>query len=542
MLIDLLLPTVPGLVLDGYSAGEDSMTLNMTSTCLAAACPLCGRASSREHSRYQRSPGDLPWSLRRIRLVLQVRRFFCDNPACPRVIFVERLGTAIRAYARRTSRLDTQLHMLAHALGGQAGAGVAEQIGMPVSASTLLRLLRRPAEPALPTPRALGVDDFALRKGQTYGTILVDLERHQPIDLLPDRTAETLAAWLRAHPGVEIISRDRAGAYADGAAEGAPDAVQVADRFHLLMNLRDALQKLLQSQTKELRAAAEEIPVQPIPTVAVSETVRPEPAGPVRADPDPGPVDPPVSPRQAAFAEVKRLRGEGLSQRAIADQLRISPKTVRRYLSADELPQRVMPKTVAKIRAHRPYLFQRWAEGCHNVMALWRELKARGFAGSYSSVWRALTPLIQAEPTHPNTQPAAPAVEVLTPRAASWLLILDSEKLKPEELAYRAALQGHSPLAENAQRLAQRFVNMCRDSDEPALDAWLADAIASPVPELQRFASSLRRDYDAVSAALRFKWSNGQTEGQVNRLKFLKRQMFGRAKLDLLRARVLHLT
>jgi transposase len=542
MLIDLLLPTVPGLALESYLADEDVITLIMTSTCPAANCPLCGLASSRQHSHYQRSPGDLPWSQLHIRLALRVRRFFCDNPACPRSIFVERLGSAILAYARRTSRLDAQLRVLAQALGGQAGAVVVQKIGMPVSASTLLRLLRQTPEPAAATPRVLGVDDFALRKGQTYGTILVDLERHQPIDLLPDRTAETLAAWLRAHPGVEIISRDRASAYADGAAQGAPAATQVADRFHLLTNLREALQRLLERQTQELHAAAAEVAAQAAPVRTPAEPIAAEPAVPVQPEPPLETAAPPLSHRQALFAEVKQLREQGVSQREIAARLHIHRQTVRRYIHAHELPKRRPPKTVSEVRQHRAYLLQRWAEGCHNVKMLWIELKARGYSGSYASVWRALAPLIRAEAVTPSARPPTPTVQALSPRQAAWLLVLDPEKLKPEEEAYRVALQALSPLADAAQGLAQRFVNMVRDRDAQALDAWLADATASTVPELQRFAGSLRRDYAAVSAALKLPWSNGQVEGQVNRLKLIKRQMFGRAKLGLLRLRVLHPT
>ena len=413
---------------------------------------------------------------------------------------------------------------------------------MPVSASTLLRLMRRMPEPEPVTPRVLGVDRFALRKGQTYGTILVDLERRQPIDLLPDRTAETLAAWLREHPGVEIISRDRASAYADGAAQGAPEATQVADRFHLLANLREALQRLLERQTKELQAAAVEVAAQSTPAVTTDKTGPAEPALPVQPALIVEAESPRPSRRQAVFAEVKALREQGVSQRKIATRLHIHRQTVRRYVYAHELPKHMPPKTVSEVQNHRAYLLQRWAEGCHNVKVLWNELKERGYTGSYSSVWRALAPLIRTEAAHSGSQPPELTAQSLSPRQAAWLLVLDPEKLKPEEQAYRTALQALSPLADAVYGLAQRFVQMIRDRDAQALDAWLADATASPVPELQRFAGSLRRDYAAVSAALKLPWSNGQVEGQINRLKLIKRQMFGRDKLELLRVRVLHPT
>jgi transposase len=315
----------------------------------------------------------------------------------------------------------------------------------------------------------------------------------------------------------------------------------VADRFHLLCNLREALQRLLERQTAALKAAALQAAAETAPTGSVAEPAVSEPIVTAQAEPKAETASAPRSQRQELFAEVKRLRAEGLSQRSIATRLHLHRATVRRYIHAVELPKHSPPKTVSEIRDHRAYLLQRWAEGSHNAKELWQELKARGYTGSYSSVWRALAPLIRAEAAPPSA-PRQPVVEVPSPRQVSWLLLLAPDKLKPEEEAYRIALQALSPMTEVAQGLAQRFAQMLRDRQAQALDAWLADAAASPVPELQRFAASLKRDYAAVSAALRLPWSNGQTEGQINRLKFLKRQMFGRAKLELLRVRVLHPT
>jgi transposase len=273
--------------------------------------------------------------------------------------------------------------------------------------------------------------------------------------------------------------------------------------------------------------------------VTTAEPNASEPAVPVQPDPQPETPAPPVSHRQAIFAEVKALREQGLSQREIAARLHLHRQTVRRYIHAHELPKHRPPKTVSAVQQHRAYLLQRWAEGCHNVKVLWAELKQRAYAGSYSSVWRALAPLIRAEAADPSSRLPKPTAQALSPRQAAWLLVLDPDKLKPEEQTCLTAPQALSPLADAAHGLAQRFVQMIHDRDVQALDAWLAEATASAVPELQRFAGSLRRDYAAVSSALKLPWSNGQVEGPVNRLKLIKRQMFGRAKLALLRLRVL---
>jgi transposase len=546
-LLSCLLPDATHVRLETccLDQAQSIVTLTLHTRQRRVACPLCGRRAKRVHSRYERTLADLPWSTYAVSIRLKIRRLFCDNAQCKRRIFAERVPSVVAPWARKTTRLIGRLTAMGLALGGAAGARLGRRLGLTTSRNTLLRLVRRAPLPSIATPSALGVDDWALRKGQNYGTVLVDLEQHRPVALLPDRAAETLANWLHEHPGVAVISRDRAGAYAKGARHGAPAAVQVADRFHLLRNLAETLEVVFSTHHKHLDAVGQPSRVstvaEPDGAPGVSSTPQAE-ARALAAERH--------EQRVAVHRQVWRLSRQGWSKLAIARHLGIGRATVFRYLHNEELPERKSRRDRGRSQVDRwrQIVRDHWKSGHRNGRWLFGMLQQQhGYRGSYATLARYLQRLRAAQGelrAHPPAKrprgilSAAPQ-QVLTPRTAAWLVLRRMEKRSEEDHALLADLRSRAPELDEAVTLAEAFTGLIRDHAPERLDLWLQRAGDSMVRQLQSFAKHLSADYDAVRAAVELAWSNGQVEGQINRLKTTKRQMYGRAGLDLLGRRFL---
>lgn len=480
-----------------------------------------------------------------MRLDVQVHKFFCRHKACHRRIFTERLPTVAAPWARRTLRLTQRLAALGVALGGAAGVHLGHQWNLVVSRNTILRMLRRLPEPALPTPTVLGVDDFALRKRQSYGTVLIDLERRQPVALLPDRTADTVAQWLRSHPGVEVIARDRSQAYAEGVRQGAPTATQVADRFHLLQNLREVLDQVFITHGHVLDAVNETMRQHPVslPDGAVAVPVPPHDI-PLPAQQGAAQRQ---AHRQALHTQVWALHRQGWTAPAIAQQVALSLRTVQRDLRTTTFAGRKRRSDLgdSMLNPYKSYLLERWNAGCYTAMRLFRDLQQRGYRGSYGPVAAYARRLRQAQGLAPGQRRprqslphvAEPVCQPLTPRRASWLVLRRESKRTEAEAQQLAQLRTQHAEVAAAIDLAQDFATLVRRRQPAQLDPWLKRATTSTLEALPRFAAGLYEDYEAVKAGVTLPWSSGPVEGHINRLKMLKRQMFGRARLDLLSRR-----
>ena len=536
--------------------GQNLLHVAVHGTRPGGRCPDCGRASRAVHSRYQRRPADLPSLGRAVRVGLRGRRFYCGNAACARRTFAERLPELVAPYARRTRRLAAAQGQVGAALGGEGAARVLAYLAMPASADTVLRRVRSLPLPEPDTPQIVGVDDWAMRKRRTYGTIVVDLERRRVLDLLPDRTAETLADWLRRRPRVAVVARDRSSEYARGIALGAPDAVQVADRWHLLANLRQVLERWLAGAHARLWC----LPPGPGTLADAQPGLRSRPFARTRAE-----MAARVGRRERwvrFYEEVRRRYAAGEKLLAISRAMGLAVGTVRKYAYAESFPvheaRRLRRSILDPYLAH---LQARLAGGCENALALWRELRAAGFPGTAKQVQRWLAQHRTAPaPTTPhkwrNRSPAAsstPAGLVRPPALPSptqlaWLLVQPPAALSVSDAAIVARVEQDCEAASVAA-LARRFTALVRGcgasqkADPNAalaqLDTWLADARTSGVRAVETFATGLEQDGAAVRFALTTPWSSGQAEGQITRLKLIKRQMYGRAGFDLLRQRVL---
>lgn len=502
-----------GLALESVSDSSDSIILIVRSQAVMARCPLCGVGSRRIHSRYARQVADLPSVGRQVYLRLIARRFVCEAPHCRRRIFAERFGDGVvPVRSRRTARLECIVHHLGLALGGRPAASFAKRLMLPVSNDTLLRVVRR--RTCLRTePLAIaGIDDWAFRKNHRYGTIVCDLERRRIVTLLPDREIATVRAWLAEHPEIRVMSRDRGGGYGEAAAKALPDAIQVADRWHLMENASAAFLDAVRRSMRVIRAAIGATTVNP-ELLTCAERLQYQ--GYLR--------------RNETNAAIMALVRDGLPLKEIVRRTGHSRKLVRQVSRGESTD--IFRTRQSTLDAHLPFLDAQWSTGCRNGAELWRRLQALGFRGSLRVVSEWTTRRRRADkPTDQQLQ------KVPSARTIARLMTTARDHLSKADTVTIAAIEAGVPPLVEARTLVERFQAMLRKKLVADLEPWITAASGGLIGS---FASGVIKDKAAVRAAIAEPWSNGQTEGQITKLKLVKRQMYGRAKIDLLQARLI---
>jgi transposase len=521
-----LFPHLAGVTVERVFLAGRSVRIQASTRAAEVSCPACGTVSGHVHSRYERRLLDTAAGGQETMIHLRVRRFFCRNEACGKKTFAEQVPGLTTRYGRWTNGLADALRAVALALGGRAGARLAGRLAAGVSRMTLIRLIRALPDPALSrAPDVLGVDEFALRRGRCYGTLLVDVRTRRPVDILADRSADSFAAWLAAHPGTQIVCRDRAGCYADGAARGAPEAIQVADRWHLWHNLGDAVERAVARHRHCLAAAIPATTSGP----SAAAAAQPRPGGRQGK----GRIAERTRQRHAAIHQ--RL-AEGQSLAVIAAELGLARNTVRRFARATD-PGELLVNDWSSQRPHlldeyAPYLHERWDQGCTDAAQLWREIRAHGYRGSYTLVRDHLAPLRLT--TTATTAPAAKPPKAR--KVTSWIMTHPDNLTRGARRQLTAILAACPDLAA-VQKHVSAFADLMTQRRGRDLEKWIT--VASSQPQLRSFAEGLHSDQDAVTAGLTLPWNSGVVEGHVNRIKMLKRQMYGRANPDLLRRRIL---
>ena len=528
-----LLQLPEGMQIEQIQITEKGLVIEVAATTSTSCCPECSESSLSVHCHYRRVLRDVPCAGRPVQLRLTVRKFTCRNPYCQRKVFAERLPDFVEPFARMTLRSGQQITSIGLATCGKGGARLAARLGIRTTRQTILRRIM--ALPDFPAASLLflGIDDFSFLRGRRFGTILVNLETRHVVDLLPDRKAETSAAWMRHYPDLMAVSRDRGGDYAAAAKASAPQATQCADRFHVIKNLGEALEGLLARHlAAHRRGQAEKSSATPLEEV-------------------PSKQPPKLSPKKAELSQAKReerlaqyqhvvaLRKQGFSQTAIADQIGRGHATVSRWLESGAFPEQHPRPRRTHLDPHLLFLRERWEAGCHNIAQLYRELVARGYTHSYRSVYKQLVRLLPEGRKNPESPSLFPHPPLLA-RQAVFLFLRRPEKLTVEEQETLLIIRQFHCEVDLAYDLVQQFAQMLRERLGERLDRWLAQVNQSSIPELQSFAAGVEKDKEAVRAGLTWWINNGMVEGHITKLKLIKRQGYGQAGFPLLRKRVLH--
>ena len=525
--LSVLLPHLAGLAVEGFTDTGDRVFVRARPAAPQAPCPDCGVLSGKRHDGYDRFLRDLAAWGRQVVIRLRVRVLECVNPGCARETFAEQVTGLTSPWARVTPLLAEALQAVGSVLAGRAGSALAGKLGMPASRWRMLRLvLGLPEEALAAAPRALGIDDFAFKRGRTYGTVLIDMETGKIIDVLPDRETPTVRKWLEDHPGAAVICRDRGTGYGSACRQGAPDAVQVADRWHLLHNLGDAVRKAAAAALAGHQHQQEQ-----------QEQQEEKGKAPLPAPPEPEP--PRAEEIRQLHAAVRRLLDSGATKPAIARELGICKLTVIKYAAAATAAELIPARQPSAVDPYKDYLIRRWNEGARDARALAAEIRQLGYKASDQQVRRYLRPFRDLPGTAPAPPPPLPAARDI----ARWIMTSPAN-LAAEDAAALAAVTAKIPRIAVITGLARSFADITTGlnatvtspaTGKETLQTWLEAAENSGIPKLASFATGIRQDYDAVRNGLSLPWNSGMVEGTVCKIKKIKRQVYGRASFTLLR-------
>jgi transposase len=469
----------------------------------AVACPGCGAETSRVHGYHERTAADVPVDGRRVVVKVRARRMRCPALGCKTQTFREQVSGVLERYQRRISRLTAQVSAVARELAGRASARLLPALGIGVSRHTALRVLLRITLPALEVPRVLGIDDFALRRGLAYATILIDAETGRRVDVLEGRTADVVEDWLRGHPGAEVVTRDGSGAYGEAVRSALPGAVQCGDRWHLWHLLAEASAKEVAAHSACWAEGA------PLREGKRAET------------------------NLERWQQVRDLRSQGAGLLDCSRRLGLALNTVKRYDQADK-PERL--RRAAQYRPtlvdpYRDYLRERRLEEPGvPVQQLLREIRERGYPGSSNLLVRYINQG-RADAERPH----------MAPRKAAQIMLTRPDNLTDAQRETAARLASACPEMKALASLIGSFAAMLAPdpANEEKLQQWITHARTADLPNVRSFTRGLDLDIKAATAALTLPHHNGRTEGVNCKTKMIKRQMFGRAGFELLRHRIL---
>ncbi len=546
--LSICLPTPSILQIDDISVQENVVVFQVSTTQLEVACPSCEQVSEKIHSRYTRTLTDLPMSGLAVRLICQVRKFFCLHNDCSQKIFVERLTGLADVSARQTSRLSRIISSLAFYVGGRMGAKVTELLAIKVSRQTLIRRILKAPPSEVVAPRVIGIDDFALRRGQVYGTLMIDLERRKALDMIPSREAADVAEWLKKYPKVEVVSRDRSPIYANAVNQALPNAEQIADRFHIIKNIFEVLEKILHRERKTINLVSEEIR-QTCNRISRKNRSLLNENGLKKLEKTNSKCEQDAAIKQSEarkrrverYETVKKLRGEGVSISEISRRLRMHRQTVRHFLSCDQYPE-VKPayRKPSPLLDYQDYIRKRWNEGCGNAKLIYQEISSLGYVGSYNTLMRFLKVWRKELPEGDRLKIRLNTFRVPTAREIKWWLLGKSPPTDKENKRFLKLLNKTQPEIDRTVKQIKEFQEILKSGNETDYEEWKAKVKQEKTAsEMRNFVIRLEKDGSSIRGAIRTDWSNGQVKGQVNRLKLIKRQMYGRASFEVLKAKVL---